>query len=205
MNELKKLEIYTDGACRGNPGLGAWAYQYKSINGNIIKDSSVVKNTTNNCMELTAILKCLNEVIFHELNYIDQITIYSDSKYSIDVITKWSNNWNDDEFYTRPNGKLIKDIRLLRSRLFESGIKVIFVHVKGHSGIEGNESVDKMCNLSMDKFNQSNSSEVNKLGSDDERMITLLSKFLEDARDCIDHKDEINNCLNWLKELKNRL
>lgn len=149
---LKKLEVYTDGACRGNPGLGAYAYTYLSTSNLTEEFSKAVENTTNNRMELTAILECLREIKVSEFDYIDHVTINTDSRYSIDAITKWSNNWNSDEFKNRPNGDIIKEIREIRSDFYQSGIKVIFNKVKCHSDNQGNNRADKLCNEAMDEY-----------------------------------------------------
>ena len=85
---MKKIEIFTDGACSGNPGPGGWAAILKYKN-NIKKISGFVPNTTNNRMEIFALINSLNI-----LKENCEIIIYSDSKYIIDSITKgWVFNW----------------------------------------------------------------------------------------------------------------
>jgi len=157
MDNHKIIEVYTDGACRGNPGLGAWAFSYKSfIMDSNIQRSGAVKNTTNNCMELTAIKIALIYIKLWDTYELEKIKIYSDSKYSIEVITKWSKRWMSKEFESRPNGELIKQINDLIKFLESVGIQVEFIHVRGHSGIEGNELVDRLCNEAIDKFIRDN-------------------------------------------------
>ena len=84
---MKKIDIYTDGACRGNPGPGGWGALliYKDADKTIYGGE---KNTTNNRMEMTAIIEALKIVKMD-----CDITLYTDSKYVMDGITKWLPNW----------------------------------------------------------------------------------------------------------------
>ncbi len=84
---MKKVKIFTDGACSGNPGIGGWAYLIE-YRGHIKKEYGCEKDTTNNKMELIAIinsLKALKEPCIVEL--------YTDSKYCYDGFTNWLSNW----------------------------------------------------------------------------------------------------------------
>ena len=85
---MKKIEIFTDGACSGNPGPGGWAaiLKYKD---NVKKISGFVPSTTNNRMEILALINALSI-----LKESCEITVYSDSKYVVDSINKnWVLNW----------------------------------------------------------------------------------------------------------------
>ena len=83
----KKVDIYTDGACSGNPGPGGWGVLIEIDNKNI-ELSGGDKDTTNNRMELMAAIKALEEI---DKNY--EITLYTDSNYVKDGITSWISNW----------------------------------------------------------------------------------------------------------------
>ena len=86
--------IYTDGACLGNPGKGGWAAIIIEPTG----EKEIVgyeKSTTNNRMELKAVIEALKEI---EVN--SQISLFSDSKYVIDGITKWIKNWKINDWKT---------------------------------------------------------------------------------------------------------
>lgn len=141
---------YTDGACKGNPGIGAWAYMISADeqgNIKIASNSSVKLTTTNNEMELTAI----NEVLKYLSNsgYNKNLIIFSDSSYAINSISVWSDKWiKDGSILYRPNGELIKEIKQNITKFNN----VNFVKVAGHSGVYGNEFVDSLCNKSINSY-----------------------------------------------------
>ena len=135
---MKKIEIFTDGACSGNPGPGGWAAILKYKN-NIKKISGFVPNTTNNRMEILALIKSLSI-----LKESCEITVYSDSKYVIDSITKnWVLNW-------QKNNWMKKNKRVPNADLWHTLLSIIknhkinFIWVRGHSGHPENEECDKM-------------------------------------------------------------
>ena len=133
-----KLEIYTDGACLGNPGPGGWAAliidnnQEKILSGNN-------EMTTNNRMELLAVIKAL-ESINHHL----EITIYTDSKYVINGITSWIKKWKTND-WKNSSKTPVKNIDLWKILDVSSQKKKIkWVWVKGHSGNTYNDKVDEI-------------------------------------------------------------
>lgn len=142
------IEIYTDGACRSNnrPGrqLGSWAVII--LKNNETKDSfgGYEKLTTNNQMELTAILQALQYIEHNNLN--DEITIYSDSAYCINSINLWMDGWNKRNWTNVKNVELLKPIFLLKNKL--NNVK--YNHIRGHNGNHGNELADKLCNSILD-------------------------------------------------------
>ena len=136
---MKKVEIYTDGACSGNPGAGGWAaiLIYKGIEKIA---SGGEPSTTNNRMELTAIiegLKCLKEAC--------EVIIYSDSQYAVDAIEKgWLNYWITHNWRTKGKDD-VKNIDLWESLIEQMNKhRVSFVKVKGHSDNEYNNMCDKV-------------------------------------------------------------
>ena len=90
----KKVDIYTDGACSGNPGPGGWGVLIKIDNENI-ELSGGDRETTNNRMELMAAIKALEEI---DKDY--EITLYTDSNYVKDGITSWISNWKKNNWKT---------------------------------------------------------------------------------------------------------
>lgn len=137
------IEIYTDGACANNgknKGIGGWGAvlcfkeHKKEIYGGEI-------NTTNNKMELLAVIKALETVRTKQYS----ITIYTDSAYIVDCVNqgwyfKWiSNNWETSQGEPVKNKYLWKRLIYLKT-IFD----IKFVHVKGHSGIELNERADEL-------------------------------------------------------------
>ena len=132
----KKVDIYTDGACSGNPGPGGWGVLIKIDNENI-ELSGGDRETTNNRMELMAAIKALEEI---DKDY--EITLYTDSNYVKDGITSWISNWKKNNWKTA-NKKDVKN-KELWMRLDEA-IKhknISWVWVKGHAGNAGNEQAD---------------------------------------------------------------
>ena len=136
---MKNIEIFTDGACCGNPGPGGWGciLRYKKIEKEI---SGGEKNTTNNRMELTALIKgleCLKEPC--------DITAYSDSKYLCDGIIKgWAEKWQKNN-WIKSNKKPALNIDLWERLLDLLKIhKLKLIWVKGHAGHPENERCDKL-------------------------------------------------------------
>ena len=130
--------IYTDGACLGNPGTGGWAAIIIEPNG----EREIVgceKSTTNNRMELKAVIEALKEI---EVN--SKISLFSDSKYVIDGITKWIKNWKMNDWKST-NKKEIKNLDLwMDLDKLSSKFQITWNWVKGHSTNEYNNKVDKL-------------------------------------------------------------
>jgi len=129
--------IYTDGACLGNPGPGGWGAIIISKNDSkkIIKGGT--KNTTNNRMELMAVIEALGEIKEN-----CKIKIFTDSKYVINGIESWIENWKKNNWVTS-NKKKVKNVDLwTKLDNVRVGKIISWEWVKGHSGIKLNEEVD---------------------------------------------------------------
>ena len=138
------LEIYTDGACRGNPGIGGWGAILKYDN-KIKEINGFSKETTNNIMELSAVIKALKE-----LNRSCDIIITTDSNYVKDGITKWIHNWKKNGWKTA-NKKPVKNKELwleLDALVMEHTVN--WKWIKGHSGHPENERADQLANQAID-------------------------------------------------------
>ena len=143
---MERIKIYTDGACRGNPGRGGWGVFI--INGQESKKIFGGKiETTNNEMELTAAIKGLE--FFNSPTDLD---LYTDSKYVMDGINDWIHNWKRNGWKTA-NKKPVK-----RSNLWMELDKLNSFHdvkwywVKGHSGDIGNDMADELANQGIDSL-----------------------------------------------------
>lgn len=139
-----RVVIFTDGACRGNPGPGGWGvvlnYQgkRKTLRG-------YAAETTNNRMELTAVIEGLRA-----LNRSCEVEINTDSKYVMQGINEWIANWKRNGWKTAAR-KAVKNSDLWRQLDEElSSHKVDWKWVKGHSGVEGNELADQLANEAID-------------------------------------------------------
>ena len=144
MNEL--VEIYADGACKGNPGPGGWGawLQYagkeKSIHG-----GEVV--TTNNRMELTAVIRAL-EVLKRPCN----VKIYTDSVYVQKGMTEWIQGWKSRGWRTADKKPVKNDDLWKALDLLASQHSIEWVWVKGHAGNAGNEKADALANEGVAAF-----------------------------------------------------
>ena len=146
---LKKVEIWTDGACSCNPGPGGWAaiLNYRGVEKVI---SGGLANTTNNVMELTAVIEALN-VLKEKCD----VTLYSDSSYVVNAIeANWLEGWERNGFKTS-NNKPVKNRELWEelSRVLKVQ-KVNFVHVKGHADNVNNNRCDKIAREEVQKFTE---------------------------------------------------
>ena len=133
-----RIKIYTDGACSGNPGRGGWGALIQE-NDNEKKLSGSELNTTNNRMELTAVIRALEH--YDEAK---EIEVFTDSKYVMQGITEWIKNWKNNHWKTSQK----KDVKnkdlwvLLDTVSAKHDIK--WSWVKGHAGDYGNEIADKL-------------------------------------------------------------
>lgn len=136
--QTKEVTIYTDGACSGNPGKGGWGAVL--LFGNHQKDlSGFSPETTNNKMELTAVIESLRA-----LKESCSVQLYTDSIYVKDGITKWIHNWEKNNWKTADK-KPVKNKELwqsLQQQVFRHAIQ--WNWVKGHSGDKWNEYVDAL-------------------------------------------------------------
>ena len=158
---MEKIEVYTDGACSGNPGNGGYAFVILKGEKEILKLSGSQENTTNNYMELKAIVRAIEHVI-SELGSIPtknkmEVFIHSDSAYCINPVEKgWINFWESNGWISR-TGEPIKNLELwikLNSLLKHRKFKFKFVKVKGHSGDRYNEMVDKAAKNAINRLNR---------------------------------------------------
>jgi ribonuclease HI len=141
---MSEVVIYADGACRGNPGPGGWGAWLKS--GEHEKEIfGGDKLTTNNKMELTAVIQALAT-----LNKPSQVVIYTDSSYVKDGITKWILGWKQRN-WTTADKKPVKNIELWQKLdALNAAHAVQWRWVKGHSGDPGNERADRLANQGVD-------------------------------------------------------
>ncbi len=130
------IKIYTDGACSGNPGPGGWGVFIEN-SGNVTELSGRDENTTNNRMELKAVIEALK---FFTIN--SELTIHTDSKYVMDGASRWIINWKKNNWKTAQKKDVKnKDLWIELDNLLNYH-NVSWVWVKGHDGIYGNERAD---------------------------------------------------------------
>jgi len=143
---MKTVNIYTDGACRGNPGQGGWGVLIEY--GDISKEYfGGEKNTTNNKMELKAAIEALKV-----LKEPCKVNLTTDSKYVMHGITSWiegwkNNNWKNAAKKPVKNKDLWVELDMLANKHFIS-----WNWVKGHAGHPGNEIADELANKGIDNI-----------------------------------------------------
>ena len=143
---MHKVEIFTDGACKGNPGPGGWGaiLRYGTKEKEIYGSS---KNTTNNIMELTAVIESLKN-----LKKPCELIITTDSKYVKNGITEWIHNWKKNGWRTAAK----KEVK--NKELWIELDSLIQIHsitwdwVKGHSGHPENERADLLANVAIEEL-----------------------------------------------------
>ena len=143
---MKAIEVFTDGACRGNPGPGGWGVLL-IIDG---KESSLwggERNTTNNRMELTAAIKALEGC-----NSDSDITLTTDSTYVRDGITKWLVNWKQKNWLTASKKPVKNKDLWIRLDDLNSSLEVTWKWVKAHAGQRENEIADMLANKGIDEL-----------------------------------------------------
>ena len=134
----KTIDIFTDGACSGNPGMGGWGavLKYKDTTKTL---SGFAENTTNNQMELTATIEAI-KVVKTKCN----INLTTDSSYVKDGITKWIYNWQKNNWKTA-NKKPVKNKELWQDLLEQTkNHDITWYWVKGHAGHPENELADEL-------------------------------------------------------------
>ena len=136
---MKKVEIYTDGACSGNPGVGGWG-AVLVYGGHEKELSGGERETTNNRMELTAVIKALEA-----LKEPCEVTLTSDSKYVIDALTLgWAEGWKK-RGWRKADKSPAQNVDLWERLLYLTTIhKMHYNWVKGHAGHPYNERCDKL-------------------------------------------------------------
>ena len=141
---MDKINIYTDGAARGNPGPGGYGVILE-YNGNIKELSQGFKVTTNNRMELLAVIVGLETIKKSG----HQIIIYSDSKYVVEAVNqKWVFNWEKTNYKKKKNPDLWKRFLIIYRKH-----NVIFKWIKGHSGHTQNERCDALAVIASNRTN----------------------------------------------------
>jgi len=146
-NNSNIVQIFTDGACKGNPGPGGWGaiLRYRNTEKEL---NGYAPETTNNIMELTAVIEALKT-----LSRSCPIVITTDSNYVKDGITKWIHNWKLKGWKTAARKPVKnKELWIALDELVENH-DITWKWVKGHSGHPENERADDLANEAIETFN----------------------------------------------------
>ncbi len=138
--------VYTDGACRGNPGPGGWGaiLNYNGIEKELL---GAEKHTTNNRMELMAVIKAL-EILKQSCS----VKLYSDSSYVLKGITDWMPNWKKRDWKTVSKTAVKNEDLWRRLDGLITDHYIEWLWIKGHSGNVGNERADLLANKGIDSL-----------------------------------------------------
>ncbi|AZV01894.1 ribonuclease HI [Aeromonas phage Akh-2] len=150
--------IFTDGACRGNPGAASWAFVVYNSSGDEVGHKSGIDGlSTNNAMELEAILSALCHVATNADKYksVGGVTIHTDSAFCVNVVTQWMDGWQANGWTKKSPGpiknlEVIKKIHKYWHICGNTVGNVQLAKVAGHSGVRGNERADELCNIALD-------------------------------------------------------
>ena len=143
---MNRIEIFTDGACRGNPGKGGWGVMIRS-NGleEFLYGGDL--STTNNIMELTAAIKALEHIPENS-----NVVLTTDSKYVMQGITEWIKNWKIRNWKTASKKPVLNKELWKRLDNLTNLHSVEWKWVKGHSGHRENEIADQVANKGIDEI-----------------------------------------------------
>lgn len=154
----KAIAIYSDGACRGNPGPGAWGCLGQNEKGDVLFErSGFSEETTNNRMEMTGAVEALKETTFVLVErWADcknsDVILYTDSKYIVDGMNSWLAGWKA-RGWKKADKKTPENVELWQSLDFyqDKFKSLTFKWVKGHAGHPQNERCDQLANICLDE------------------------------------------------------
>ncbi|MEE2890223.1 MAG: ribonuclease HI [Planctomycetota bacterium] len=143
---VEKYRIWTDGACRGNPGPGGWAYIVRASDGNEEVCYDYDSSTTNNRMELAAALEALRSIPEGS-----SVSLFSDSQYVVKGMSEWVAGWQRRN-WRKADGKPVLNDDLWKQLVAVAANKQIeWVWVEGHAGQNENERCDVLANRAIDE------------------------------------------------------
>jgi ribonuclease HI len=142
------VELYTDGACSGNPGPGGWAFLLRHPrSGKAVERSGGERETTNNRMELMAVIEGLTALTRRSV-----VELYSDSQYVLKGLNEWMPGWKKKGWRTASK-QPVKNVDLWKQLdELKNGHEIRFHWVKGHAGHPENERVDELAVIERDRY-----------------------------------------------------
>ena len=144
--KMDSINIYTDGGYRSSVEVGAYAYTLE-YRGHSYDAGGASVETTNNKEELKAVIYALKRLKTDDI----PVRVYTDSKYVIGCAVEWIDKWRGNNYHKK-GGLKNRELIIELDRQVRRQEYIEFIHVKGHSGIEGNEKVDALVNEIMDRY-----------------------------------------------------
>jgi ribonuclease HI len=143
--------LFTDGACRGNPGPGSYGYLIQKTDGEVLtQGAEAFAHTTNNKMEMSGVIKAV-QALEDELTPMHELFVYTDSKYIVDGMKSWVAGWKK-RGWKKADKKAPENLDLWQELDRLSQVcHIEFNWVKGHAGHPQNEYVDQLANIELDK------------------------------------------------------
>jgi len=148
---LNKIVIYTDGACKGNPGPGGWGALLRAADGAEKELCGGELDTTNNRMEMMAVIEALSA-----LKRPCQVILFVDSQYVLKGMTEWLHGWKAKGWRTAAK-QPVKNVDLwqrLDALVHQSEHRIEWQWVKGHAGDPGNERADALANRGVEQLSR---------------------------------------------------
>lgn len=146
---MSRLDVFTDGGCSGNPGPGGWAFVILRDGNLIAQSSGGNEQTTNNIMELTAVISAIRSCA---LIGADEISISTDSQYVKNGITDWIHKWKINGWKTASKDPVKNKELWQELDILNSSNKITWNWVKGHAGIKYNEICDSLVRQETQKY-----------------------------------------------------
>jgi len=146
-----EIIVYTDGGCSGNPGPGGWGTVILA-DGRELRKSGGEPNTTNNRMELTAVLSALDTIFAADTWKGRPVAVYIDSQYVKNGITQWMPKWKQNGWHTADRKPVKNQDLWVSLDTFVSQMKITWNWVKGHAGIRYNEICDTLAGNEIKKL-----------------------------------------------------
>ena len=140
------LKILTDGSCLGNPGPGGWAF-VATDGKNTAERSGGERDTTNNRMELTAVIRALTAARRHS-----EIELHTDSQYVKNGMQSWMKNWKKNNWHTADKKPVKNQDLWMQLDELSDAIKIHWHWVRGHNGTEMNERCDELARPAAEKL-----------------------------------------------------
>lgn len=148
---MKSVDIYTDGGCSGNPGPGGWAFAVRTADNTTVTASGGAAMTTNNQMELTAVIEALAS-LSRQTSEPTRLIVHTDSQYVKNGITVWIHGWLRNGWRTAA-GKPVKNVEYWkRLKELADAALVEWKWVPGHAGVELNELCDALVQTEIAKY-----------------------------------------------------
>jgi len=167
----QKIHIYTDGACQSNPGPGGWGaiILYPDTPPHEINGGE--KHTTNNQMELTAVINALETI----KNTQNQIVLFTDSQYVKNGVTNWIDNWKKNNWKTSLNTPVKNQVLWQKLDTCAKDLNIQWEWVRGHAGNQWNESADQLARSAVPNVEPHEEKKIKKFPIDDPDAIHIFT------------------------------